>query len=276
LRKRVAYAPFDARGLDTPLVEPRPEDFQPVTAHLPDWLPGQRAARERARAAAYTEYRQAVADYRAAEFDRVRRLSVAKLEHQRREAAAAAAAGAHNAAVDRLQAGYRERRPAAVEEFAGIVLSTRSWPDGIVPRWQLRYRPDFCQIDGECVLPGPEAVPRVRRYRYVAAADAIRRQTVSLDEFRDRYGRLVEQIALVALFDLFHGLAPDVVDVVQLTGVAADGPPLISVAVARSEWDALRHATDLVAQPPTVLLRRLDARVSPDPYDGVPVVPWAD
>ena len=240
--------------------------------HRPDWVPGQRAARERARAAAYAEYRQAVADYRAAEFDRVRRLSVAKLEHQRREAAAAVAAGAHNAAINRLQAGYRELRPAAVEEFARIVLSTRSWPEGIMLRWRLRYRPDFCQIDGDCVLPGPDVMPSVRRYRYVAAADAIRRQTVPLDEVRERYARAIEQIALVALFDLFHGLAPDVVDVVRLNGVAAHGPALISVAVARSEWDAVRPAAD----PPQVLLRQLDARVSPDPYDGVPVVPWAD
>jgi restriction system protein len=273
LRRRATASPFEANGLDVPLPEPRAEDFQPDPANLPDWVPGQRAARERARVAAYTAYRQALADHRAAEFDRVRRLSVARLEHQRREATAREGIDAHNAAVDRLQAGYRERKPAAVEEFARIVLSTRSWPDGVVLHWRLRYRPDYGQIDGECVLPEPGVVPAVRRYRYVPAADAIRRQFVPAAEVRERYNRLVEQIALTAVFDLFSGLAPDLVDVVQVSGRAAGGGPfLVSLAVARAEWEAQRPWAD----PPGVLLHRLDARVSPDAHAGVAIVPWAD
>jgi restriction system protein len=272
LRRRATAAPFDANGLDVPLPAPRAEDFQPGDGHLPAWVPGQRTARERARAAAYAEYRQAVADHRAAEFDRVRRLSLARLSHQRREVAARAEVDAHNAAVDRLRAGYRERSPAAVEEFARIVLSTRPWPDGVVLRWRLRYRPDFAQIDAECVLPRPGIVPSVRRYRYVAAADAIRRQFAPPGEVRDRYNRMVAQIALVAVFDLFSGLAADVVEVVQLSGRLPDGGPhVVSLAAARAEWEALRPWTD-----PAATLRRLDARVSPDAYAGVPVTPWAD
>jgi restriction system protein len=272
LRRRAAAAPFDANGLDVPLPAPRAEDFQPGNGHLPAWVPGQRGARERARAAAYAEYRQAVADHRAAEFDRVRRLSLARLSHQRREAAARGEVDAHNAAVDRLQAGYRERSPAAVEEFARIVLSTRSWPEGVVPRWRLRYRPDFCQIDAECALPGPGTVPSVRRYRYVAAVGAIHRQFVPPDEVRHRYNRMIAQIALIAVFDVFSGLAADLVEVVQLSGRVADGGPhVVSLAVARTEWAALRPWAD-----PAATLRRLDARVSPDAYAGVPVTPWAD
>jgi restriction system protein len=275
LRRPVAHVPFDAGALATPLPEPRPEDFQPVGPTLPSWVPGQRAARERARQAAYDDYRQALAEHRAAEYDRVRRLSGARLEHQRQEAAAAAEANAHNATVDRLRNGYRDHEPAAVAEFARIVLSARTWPEGVVLRWRLNYRPDYGQLDAECVLPGPEIVPGVRRYRYVAAADAIRRQLVPVEELRRRYDSAIEQIALVALFDLFHALAPDVVDVVQLNGrLSAPSPEpepcLVSVAAARSEWAGL----DLANDAPADLLRRLDARVSPSPYDAVPVVPW--
>jgi restriction system protein len=275
LRRKAAHVPFDVGALATPLPEPLPEDFQPTLPSLPSWMPGQRAARERARQAAYAEYRQALAEHRAAEYARVRRLSVARLEHQQREAAATAEANTHNATVDRLFAGYREHDPASVEEFARIVLSARAWPEGVVLVWRLNYRPDYRQIDAECTLPGPEIVPGVRRYRYVTAADAIRRQLVPAEELRRRYDSAVEQIALVALFDLFHALAPDVVDVVHLNGrLSAPAPEpephLVSVAAARSEWDAL----SLHADQPTDLLRQLDARVSPSPYDAVPVVPW--
>ena len=203
----------------------------------------------------------------------MRRLSLARLEHQRAEAASRDAVAAHNATVDRLQAGYRRRIPAAVEDFARIVLSTRARPDGLELYWRLRYRPGYCQIDAECVLPGPGVVPSARRYRYVAAADEIRRRLAPAAELRRRYHRLVEQIALVAVYDLFSGLVPDLVDVVQLSGrLAGGGPHLVSIAVARAEWDALRPWTD----PPASLLGRLDARVSPDAYAGVPVEPWAD
>jgi restriction system protein len=275
LRRRVTRVPFDAGALATPLPEPLPEEFQPAEPALPSWVPGQRAARERARRAAYEEYRQALARHRAAEYDRVRHLSVARREHQRREAAEAVEANAHNATIDRLRAGYREHDAAAVEEFARIALSARSWPEGVVLRWKLHYRPDYCQLDAECTLPGPEIVPAVWRYRYVPATDAVRRQLVPAEELRRRYDATVEQIALVGLFDLFHALAPDVVDVVHLTGRLSAPPPepepyLVSVAAARSEWDAL----DLRAVPPADLLARLDARVSPSPFDAVPVVPW--
>jgi hypothetical protein len=46
---------------------------------------------------------------------------------------------------------------------------------------------------------------------------------------------------------------------------------VVSVAVARAEWAALCPWDD-----PSATLHRLDARVSPDAYAGVPVVPWAD
>jgi hypothetical protein len=142
----------------------------------------------------------------------------------------------------------------------------------VAAQWRLRYRPAYSQIDGECVLPEPGHRPRVRRYRYVAGADAIHRQFAPAADRKRRYQRLVEQVALVALFDLFSGLAPDVADVVQLSGRLAGGPYLVSLAVARAEWDALRPWSD----PPATLLQRLDARVSPDAAAGVPVVPWAD
>jgi hypothetical protein len=64
-----------------------------------------------------------------------------------------------------------------------------------------------------------------------------------------------------------------VADVVQLSGrTSGGGPCVVSLAVARAEWDALRPW----AEPPATLLHRLDARVSPDARAGVPVVPWAE
>jgi hypothetical protein len=101
---------------------------------LPDWVPGVRAARARARVRAFAEEQ----------------------------------------AVDVLEAGYRARDRDAVEAYAGVVLGARSWPDGFDPSWRLRYRPGSRQLDVEYELPGPHgtAVPGAesrRRYADVVA-----------------------------------------------------------------------------------------------------------
>jgi restriction system protein len=283
-RRQEAPAPFDAGGLDVPLPPPRAEEFEPPAVRLPTWLPGQRAARDRALAAADEAYRQADMEYRAAEVDRVRRLSAAKLEHQRTQAAVTARVRAHNAAVDRLAAGYRARERAAVERYAQLALSRRPWPAGMRVSWRLRYVPDLRQIDVECVLPGPEVLPVVRRYRYVAAVDAFRRQLVPRAELRDRYAALVAQSVLCGLADLFGTHDPEVVDVVQLNArrdlLNPTGHPtrpyLVSIATARAEWATVRPAGGVRAVDAAALLRRLDARVSPDPFAAVAVEPWAD
>ena len=195
--------------------------------------------------------------------------------------AAADEARAYNAAVDRLRESYLARGQGAVERYARIMLSSRSWPDGVQLAWRLRYHPELCQLDAECVLPGPEVVPLVRRYRYVAAVDAVRRQLIPPAEVRQRYAHFVAQAVLCALADLFHALAPAVVDVIQLNArvpVGAGAPPgaprpyVVSIAAARSEWAALHTDRD----EPDTLLRQLDARISPDPYGRSPVQPWGD
>jgi restriction system protein len=280
LKRRDVVEPFDAGGLDRPLPAPRAEEFEPSAVRLPGWVPGQRAARDRALAAADEAYRQADVEYRAAEVERVRKLSAAKLDHQRRVREASAKIREYNVAVDRLEIGYRARERVAVERYTQLVLSRRGWPAGMRVSWRLRYLRAERQLDVECVLPGPDVVPSVRRYRYAAASDAFRRQAVPTEEIRARYAAVVHQSVLCALADLFGALSADVVDVIALNArvdaVSPSGRPIrphvVSIATARAEWAALR----LVGADPAQLLRQLDARVSPDPYAAVGIEPWAD
>jgi hypothetical protein len=273
--------PFDPQRLDQPLRAPTREQFQPRRPYLPGWFPGQRAARERSRAGAAAAYRQAVAAYRTAEFDRVRQLSNAHRAHERRTAVAAERARTHNAAVDRLRDDYWAGESAAIERYTRIALSGRSWPDGVQVSWRLRYRPELRQLDVECVLPGRDIVPRVRRFRYVAAVDAMRRQLVPEHELRDRYALVVAQIVLCALFDLFQVLDKEVVDVIRLDArmqVTGGGDPAMphvaSVAVSRADWTARLDEPWSGIEDPHGLVHRLGAWISADPYASVSVGPW--
>jgi hypothetical protein len=176
---------------------------------------------------------------------------------------ARAEALAHNEAVDRLAAGYRERTREAVEEYAAIVLAARSWPAGFDPSWRLRYRRGARQLDAEYDLPGPQVVP---------AGPA--------DDRRRRYADVVAQVVLCVLVDLYRALEPEVVDVIRFNGrvragaagaLAAYRPHLVSLAVTRERWASVR----LTTADPLACLRSVDALVSPDPYALVPVRPGA-
>ncbi|GIJ46424.1 hypothetical protein Val02_33100 [Virgisporangium aliadipatigenens] len=281
LKRPVVEEPFDAHGLDRPIAPPSREDFLPAAGGLPSWLPGQQASRERARSTAEAEYEQALAEHQAAEYERVRRLSLAKREHQRRQSAHTARARAQHAEVDALARRYREGDPVAVEEYSRFVLARRSWPPQFAPLWRVRYRPELCQLDVEGELPPPELLPRFRSYRYVPARDTFHRQPVPPREINERYRRLIAQTTLCALVDLFSTSAAEVVDVIQLNGrVTAEAPGtglpvrpcLVSVAVARNEYDALEPA----GADPLALLARVDGRLSERPLLLKPVQPWAD
>jgi hypothetical protein len=187
-------APVDVGDLDIPLVPPRREQFGRGRR-----LPWQRAARERRDAEAESAYQAAVAAYEAAEFDRVRRLSTAKRDHQRQQAEAA----------DRLWDDYQAGDADAVVAYATVVLTSRHWPTGFGSSWQVRYEPDGHLLAVEYELPA---------------------QARSADG--------VAQIALRVLFDLFRALDAGLVDVISFNGLAMSGPSLVSVTVTRERWAA--------------------------------------
>jgi hypothetical protein len=133
LRRLYMQAPVDVGDLERPLEPPRPSQF----GRLP-WPPWSRVARERRHAEVESQYEAAVAEYEQAEFDRVRRLSTAKRDHQRSQAEAA----------ERLWTGYRAGEPDAVATYATVVLASR---DG--GAWHVQYDRDERLITVEHELP---------------------------------------------------------------------------------------------------------------------------
>jgi hypothetical protein len=192
LRRQYMQAPVDVGELERPLEPPRRSQFGRVP-----WPPWSRAARERREAELESAYRAALAEFEEAEFDRVRRLSTAKLDHQRSQAEAA----------DRLWTDYQAGDRDAVATYATVVLSSRARPDRAVVPWQVRYEP------GERLLAVEYELPATARN-----ADA------------------VAQFALRALFDLFHTLDDGLVEVISFNGLAVAGPSLVSITVTRTRW----------------------------------------
>ena len=221
LRRRATAAPFDANGLDVPLPEPRAEDYQPGAANLPNGCPasappgnglGPRRTRRTGRrwpttgrpsSTGYAGCRWRGWSTSAARRPRAARRRRAQRRHRpvagRLPRAEARRRGGVRAdrAVDPVVAGRRGAALAAAVP-AGLLPDRRR-----VRAARVRTSCPRCAATGTSRRPTRSAASSCRPPRCASGTTA-----------------LVGQIALTAVFDLFSGLAPDVADVVQLSGRA--------------------------------------------------------
>jgi restriction system protein len=276
LRQVVRYPPFDAGGLDRTAPEPRWEQFAPRTGTLGRMFGG----RERQEAAARSAYEGARSEHAVAEADRLRQLAERHRAYDR--SAAAAAVAEHNAGVDQLEQDFREAEPEAVAEFCTIVLDSSEYPDGFTHRTRVLYRPDPREIVVEYELPPQSVIPADRDYKYVATRDEIVMVARPVKEIKERYARLIAQVALRTIREIYASATiPAVVSAVTFNGHVstkdlATGQPirpcLISVSAEREVFGTF-VLTDL---DPVACLRKLNALVSNHPYDMEAVRPVVD
>ena len=162
--------------------------------------------------------------------------------------------------------------------------SARYWtlpgiPDGFPRQYQVAYRPENRDVVVEFELPPQQVVPVVRGYRYVKARDAIDPLPRPANEIRQRYARLIACVALRTLHEIFAATPGDVVEAVVFNGRVStidratgkpDRPHLLSVEAERSIFEDLV----LAAVEPAACLKRLNALVSPNPFDMEAVEPF--
>jgi restriction system protein len=166
-----------------------------------------------------------------------------------------------------------------VEWFVGQVLDASRYPDGFPQQHQVAYRPENQDVVVEFELPPQQVVPTMRGYRYVKSRDAIDPLPRPENEIKQRYARLIACIALRTLREIFAATPGDVVEAVVFNGRVsttdrATGKPvrphLLSVSAERSAFMDLV----LAAVEPAACLKRLNALVSPNPFDMEAVEPF--
>ena len=148
----------------------------------------------------------------------------------------------------------------------------------VIQRFQEQVHDRRTELVVEFELPPKNVVPDVRGYRYVKARDAIDALPRPQNEVKQRYKRLVACVALRTLHEIFTATPPEVVEAVvfngRLSNDRATGKPsrphLVSVSAERSVFEDLV----LEAVEPAACLTRLNALVSPNPYDLEAVEPF--
>jgi restriction system protein len=218
-------------------------------------------------------------DYQRAEEHRLAALSQAQEQHERKVVEARFAAAAHNAEVEARRTGFATGDAEAVEWFVSRVLDDSRYPDGFPRQYRVAYRPENRDVVIEFELPPQQVVPQVRCYRYVKVRDASDPLPRPQNEIKQRYARLIASIALRTLHEVFAATPSEVVEAVVFNGRVStidrstgkpDRPHLLSVSAERPVFEDLV----LASVEPAACLKRLNALVSPNPFDMEAVEPF--
>ena len=281
LRRTDAYPAFDAGQLGEPVPPPIWEQFAPAPPSGLGKVFGGGSRFERQAEIARAAYAQAVEQHAAAEADRRRQLAEQRAAYDAAAAAFAADVAEHNAGIDQFQRDCRAGDPEAVAEFCTLVLDSSVYPEGFPHQTRAVYRPDPREAVIEWELPPLSVIPLDRDYRYVATRDAIEALPRSEKEIKERYRTVIAQVALRTIHEILVSTPGSVIELVTFYGkVSAKDPasgqpirPLLLQVSAKREVFSTFVLSDL---DPVACLKRLNALVSPHPYDLEPVQPTMD
>jgi restriction system protein len=220
----------------------------------------------------------AVTSHRRQEQARNEALQTARADHAKREAERAADAAASDDELRHRRQAFAAGEQGAVEQTLAAALSDRALPEDVPSEVQIGYRPESGQILAIREFPQPEVMPTELTFRYVKKHDRIDHTERKPADLNNRYARLLAQIALLTVHDIFTTAVAEQVREVTVTGVLDARNPatgqmerqcLVSVAATRDEFDNLV----LEEVDPIRCMTGLNALVSPNPYDVVPVRP---
>jgi restriction system protein len=199
-------------------VEPAPQwkDYAPAPVTGLARLFIGRQARQAAEAAR-ARFDAAVTEHQHQDAERRRALAVAKATYDRKVTEERAKAAARNAYVTSRRSAFAAGDPDAVGWFAGCVLRGNRYPDGFPRDYQVTYDPQARCLAVDLELPPRTVIPAVRSYRYVKTKDAVEPIPRPETEIAQAHERLVANVALRALHELFAALPPDLVQAVTLT-----------------------------------------------------------
>jgi len=125
-----------------------------------------------------------------------------------------------NEAVDRQRVAYEAKDPGAIVEYCDLVLSASSYPDWVPRDFDLQYLPDTKTLIVELQLPTPESMPRVKEVRYVQSKDAVEEVPLPEPVFVKMYDKLLYQIVLRTVHELFEADTINALDSVAFNGWA--------------------------------------------------------
>jgi len=141
-------------------------------------------------------YNAAVRSYNA-------RLRQAWQEYRRTRKEFLAQQQAHNDAVLAFRSRYEAGSPEAVEQYVKMALQRSTYPEPIDGEPETHFDEPSRTLVINFWLPGPEDLPKVIEYRYVASRKTIKPIEMKQKEFEAFYDDIIHQIALRTMHEAF-------------------------------------------------------------------------
>jgi restriction system protein len=161
------------------------------------------------------------------------------------------------------------------------VLDVSRYPEGFPRRTRALYRPEPREVVVEYELPPQSLIPAEKDFKYVQTRDEIEAVARSVKEIKTQYARLIAQVALRAIHEVLASDSSGVVAVVTFNGHVstkdrATGQPVRPCLISVSANRELFASFVLADLDPVACLHKLNALVSPHPYDLEAVRPVVD
>jgi restriction system protein len=281
LRRTDTYPQFDAGPLGKPAPPPAWEDFAPAPPSGIGKILGGAGRYEKQLDNARMAYARATEQHAATETGRLQQLAAQRAAWKATAAGFNASVAEHNAGIDQFQQDCRAGDPEAIAEFCTLVMDSSVYPEDFPHRTRAIYRPDPKEAVIEWELPPQSVIPLERDYRYVASRDAIDALPRAEKEIKERYRVVIAQVAVRTIHEILVSTPGTAIDLVTFYGYVstkdpATGQPIRPLLLQVSAIREVFNTYVLSELDPVACLKRLNALVSPHPYDLEPVQPTVD
>jgi len=287
LRRTENTNPFDRPELEVPLMRPAepklPSEPKYIEPPRPSGFFGKKRKAEEAKqkaqqgyedaksewaknvASAQAKYKIAVDAYEKAEKERIETLAKERARFQ-------AELQAHNQDLDQFISNLSYGDAAAVHEYISLVVQNSVYPDHFQISHDFTFEPEIAELKMKVSIPTPESFPATKSYKYVKASDEIVEVALSKTEFKALYSRVLYQVAIRTLHEVFEADRRGLISTIALeVGTTGNDPatgkngfiPFIGVAAQREAFMEF----DLSRLVPLATLKHLGAAISKDPVN---------
>lgn len=209
--------------------EPSPSDFAPDLSFL-DKLISSRAVKKREASA--RAFEAATAQWRRLIENREDGERRAKLAHDEalrgwndRKQRYEADQTSDHIIVDRRREQYLSQDPDSILDYCDLVLSNSNYPDWVPDEWELDYNAETKTIVVEFHLPNLQAIPRTTEVKYVQSRDEFSEKLLPDSKVNQLYDRIVYQITLRTVHELFEADAAEALEAVVFNGIVTSVDP---------------------------------------------------
>jgi restriction system protein len=280
-RRRADVPPLDLGTSAIPERSPQWADFAPEPARGLSRMFGGQQRYESAVREAEWEFTQAQEEHRRRESRRQREVVDARQAYEQQVAQAERDAAAYNTQLDKMAAGLRDGERYAVSEYMELVLRESPYPDGFPVERHAGYVPESSLLAVEWSLPPVDVIPEHKGFRHIKTRKAVEPVARPVPEIRQIYQRVIAQVALRALREVFDADPEELISTVVFNGRvhAVDPvtgqriqPYLITLRATREQFAPL-VLSEPKFDPVACVRRHFFADVSPHPDELVPVEP---